>query len=602
MATGDAQRGAGAEKLMGNYAKFLMRVTSAKVVFLSAFWMATYFLPLPEQMVTAQERILAIALFLLVSAAGIFAIAYRQVNLGRASPALFAIDLLFALYLARFFTASHGLLLLLITVLIIFHTIVFSRLYGAITLLIGIILVSAVVKYSPADFSFLGGAAPQSEMLYSVLVLFLAYGMAFLVISHHRMIIAESDRLTENLADSTIASEIARGEVVLRNQQLSTLLLISESLSSSLEGDQLFKNFSSAIRNSVSFNNFSLLVFAPESRSFKVLVSKEHFYDLDEAPRFPIDRGIAGFVYNRGVPYVTGTAKKDPLLAELPVSSSGIGSVMCVPLFFKDEILGVLLLEDFEEDKYTSEQLRFVESIAPLLSIAVNNVLNYQVIKTASTRDKLTNLYNYFAFTQRFYELLESTYRKQKPLAFILIDLDDFKKVNDTYGHLAGNTVLAQMGDLLTSFFRRSDMVARYGGEEFAVVLPNTSVDIGLVIADSLREAVEESEFLGDGKPKLKLTISIGVSCTTDEGVEFVARPSRRLDDDHFVENLEEIAGKLIASADAALYESKRSGKNQVYAAANSLIPYKSFTVYRKQAPEGELPNVEKKPSWKLKQ
>ncbi len=87
-----------------------------------------------------------------------------------------------------------------------------------------------------------------------------------------------------------------------------------------------------------------------------------------------------------------------------------------------------------------------MESIAPLVAIAVNNVMSYQLIKTASTRDKLTNLYNYFAFTQRLYEMIENAHRKQKPLTFVLMDIDDFKKVNDTYGHLAGNTVLAQLG------------------------------------------------------------------------------------------------------------------------------------------------------------
>ncbi len=337
---------------MGKYAKFLLRVTSAKVVFLTAFWMATYLLPLPGNQLTAQERILALGLFLIANVAGIFAIIFREANLKRVTLGLYLVDILFALYLIRFFASSHGLIVLLLTVLVIFHTIVLSRLSGLFTLLMGVVLIVTVIHFTQEDAAFLGGAAPLSEMLYSVLMLMLAYGMGYLVISHHHMIIAESDRLTEDLADSTIASEIARGELVVRNQQLSTLLLISESLSSSLEGDQLFKNFGYAIRNSVSFDNFSVLVFAPETRSFKVLVSKEKYYDLDEARQFPIDKGIAGYVYNRGVPYLTGAAREDPLLGEIPAHSGDVGSVICVPLYFKDEILGVLLLEHKEEGKF----------------------------------------------------------------------------------------------------------------------------------------------------------------------------------------------------------------------------------------------------------
>jgi diguanylate cyclase (GGDEF)-like protein len=582
---------------MGKHAKYLLQVTGAKVAFLAAFWIATYLLPSPNLVIGSYERITALVCFIIANAAGMFAIGYREARADNYLWSLFAVDTLFALYMTRFFAASEGLLVLLMTIFIIFQTLVVSRIAGGIALLIAMVTTAAVIRENEVDYNFLGDAPGTSVILYVWLLMMVAYGVAYLVITRHKRLMAEGELLATELADSTIGSEIARGELMIRNQQLSTLLLISESLSSSLEVNQLFKNFGQAIRNSVDYDNFSLLVFDPETRSFRVLVSREEYYDLDEARRFPIDKGVAGHVYNRGVTYLTNDARTDPLVAELPEASIGIGSLMCVPLYFQDEILGVLTLEAKVMNKFTDEQLRFVESITPLVAIAVNNVISYQLIKTASTRDKLTKLYNYFAFTQRFYEMLENAFRKQKPITLIIIDIDDFKKVNDTYGHLAGNTVLSQLGDLLTSFFRRSDLVARYGGEEFAIILNGTPLDIGLVIADTLRESVVESVFLGNGQPKLHLSISLGVSSTEDTGIEFIAKPSRRRDDDHFVENLEEIVEKMVATADAALYSSKNAGKNRVTASANSRIEHKNFTEYRGIAPEGALPKVEKKPT-----
>jgi len=567
---------------------------------MTLFWAATYSLQPVTELWFPYVQELVLFLFLAANATCIYFLCYREAPASPILRTLFALDVFFTLYLAVFLYASHGLLLLMLASLILFETLVVSRMLGFVALAYSIGLAFAVVRYTLPVVGLFSDAPGSLTLFYYALALVTTYGLAYFVVTRHRQLMNESEALAKELADSAVDSEISRQDIVKRNQQLSTLLQISESLSSSLEVDRLFRNFGVAIRNSVLFDNLSLLVYDPEVNSFRVLVTRDEFFDLSDARYFPIDKGVAGYVYNHGKSYIVDSADTDTMLAELPGFPRDIGSLICVPLYYQDDILGVLSLEAAEPGQFSSDDLAFVESISPLVAIAVNNVVSYQAIKTASTRDKLTNLHNYFSFTQRLYEFLEVSHRRKKPMTLLLIDIDDFKQVNDSHGHLAGNVVLTQIGELLISFFRRSDLVARYGGEEFTVVLNGTPADIGLVVADTLREMVMETEFLGGGKPKVSLTVSIGVSSTEDRNIEFIARPSRRHDDDHFVENLEEIAEKLIASADGAMYNSKRRGKNRVTASETSTIVHKNFTEYRSAAPEDALPKVAKRPLKKL--
>jgi|GEM_PF-1541729 len=583
-------------RILSAKARYLLEISLVKVVFLTLFWAATYSLPPVAELGFPYVRELVLFLFLAANLACIYFLCYREVPAKPILRTLFGLDVFFTLYLANFLYTSHGLLLLMLAVLILFETLVVSRALGAVALAYSVALCFIIVRYSVPVVGLFGDISGFLELFYYVLALCLVYGLACFVVTRHRKLMSQSEALAKELADSAVDSEISRQDIVKRNQQLSTLLQISESLSSSLEVGRLFKNFGVAIRNSVLFDNLSLLVYDPEVNSFRVLVTRDEFFDFADANYFPIDKGVAGYVYNHGKSYIVDSGETDDLLAELPDFPSDIGSLICVPLYYKDDILGVLSLEGEEQGQFSDDDLAFVESISPLVAIAVNNIISYQAIKTASTRDKLTNLHNYFSFTQRFYEMLETAHRRNRPLTLLLLDLDDFKQVNDAHGHLAGNIVLAQIGELLISFFRRSDLVARYGGEEFAIVLNGTPADIGLVVADTLREMVVETEFLGAGRPKVSLTVSIGVSSTEDRNVEFIARPSRRHDDDHFVENLEEMAEKLIVSADAAMYNSKRRGKNRVTASESSIVAQKNFTEYRSAAPENALPKVAKRP------
>lgn len=159
--------------------------------------------------------------------------------------------------------------------------------------------------------------------------------------------------------------------------------------------------------------------------------------------------------------------------------------------------------------------------------------------------DPLTQLLNRRALTERITAEMERALRYDSTLALLMIDLDHFKRVNDTYGHLVGDDVLRDVAKLLVDTIRVSDIVARYGGEEFLVLLPETDDAGAESFADRIRAAVEEHDFTDNGEhPQLRLTASIGVAMY----------PAAR------IESVED----LFARSDAALYRAKADGRNRV--------------------------------------
>jgi diguanylate cyclase (GGDEF)-like protein len=160
-------------------------------------------------------------------------------------------------------------------------------------------------------------------------------------------------------------------------------------------------------------------------------------------------------------------------------------------------------------------------------------------------RDYLTGLYNRKFFMERLVEELAWAGRYNEPLSFIILDIDHFKRINDTYGHSCGDEILTQLSMTLGSALRAHDVVARYGGEEFVVLLANTDLDAAVTVAEKLRATVQESDFLcRDMTIELPVTISIGVAST---GGDFEVSPD-----------------SLIVRADQALYEAKAAGRNRV--------------------------------------
>jgi two-component system, cell cycle response regulator len=230
-----------------------------------------------------------------------------------------------------------------------------------------------------------------------------------------------------------------------------------------------------------------------------------------------------------------------------------IRSVIALPFSIDRRQYGVFLVRRTrDQERFGPADLEFAQAV---ITAAVAVIQRAQMVESTmadnarleqlAQTDPLTQLLNRRALTERITAEMERALRYDSTMALLMIDLDHFKKVNDTYGHLVGDDVLRDVGQLLSETIRGSDIVARYGGEEFLVLLPETDDAGAEAFADRIRSAVEEHRFASDSLAEpLRITASIGVA----------VYPAAR------IESVED----LFARADAALYRAKADGRNRV--------------------------------------
>ena len=215
------------------------------------------------------------------------------------------------------------------------------------------------------------------------------------------------------------------------------------------------------------------------------------------------------------------------------------------PLTSEGEIVGCIVARS-TLDALSKRDISYLEQLTRQSAITINRANAYSKILQYATIDALTNLNNRRQFEIRLKQEIATTKRQNNPLCAMMIDIDFFKKVNDTYGHASGDAVLRGVAGIIKSALRESDIPARYGGEEFAVLLPYTHIEEAKIVGERLRKAVESASIPIEDEDvetkELSVTISMGLA-------EF---------------NNTESGEELFGRADKALYEAKTSGRNRV--------------------------------------
>ena len=213
-----------------------------------------------------------------------------------------------------------------------------------------------------------------------------------------------------------------------------------------------------------------------------------------------------------------------------------------IPLKIEKEIVGVLNINDGEQVSFNVSNLDFVLKLSEFISMTVSNAILYEKTKRLSVIDGLTGISNRTNMEQVLQSEFERSIRYHSPLSVVLLDVDHFKYVNDTYGHQKGDEILVAIGSVLKKFCRANDIAARYGGEEFLMILPQSNAQGAFKIAERVREEMMKLNFTGN-ESNFSVTTSCGVAELDRDGMENV--------------------DKLISAADHALYEAKNDGRNK---------------------------------------
>jgi diguanylate cyclase (GGDEF)-like protein len=216
------------------------------------------------------------------------------------------------------------------------------------------------------------------------------------------------------------------------------------------------------------------------------------------------------------------------------------GSRMSIPLISFGQTLGLLTLHSSQRNAFRESELQSLESVADICASSIQNAHYVERIRQLSYLDGLTGIFNRRFFELRIMEEIERARRCETGMAVVMVDIDQFKKLNDEFGHLLGDEVLRQVSSLFHQQLRKIDVVCRYGGEEFAILLTQTNAEHAMGVAEKLRRLVEGWQF--PGVPRT-VTLSAGVAAFPDHGTT---------------------RDELIRAADTGLYAAKQEGRNRV--------------------------------------
>ncbi|HSO26688.1 MAG TPA: sensor domain-containing diguanylate cyclase, partial [Anaerolineales bacterium] len=224
-----------------------------------------------------------------------------------------------------------------------------------------------------------------------------------------------------------------------------------------------------------------------------------------------------------------------------------IRSALAVPMRVDDDLLGILSAQSYKVNAYTKEDLGLLEMLASYAAIALQNARLFEEVQYMAITDPLTHIAN----RRQLFDLAQHEFNRaqrfHRQLAFLMVDVDEFKQVNDTYGHPAGDQVLIELTQRLNNDLREIDLLGRYGGEEFMIVLPEAAVEGAHLAAERLRKLIADKPF-EVGAERIRITVSIGVAALQPE-----------------IKTL----GQLIKLADEAAYRAKQSGRNRVAVAGS---------------------------------
>ena len=343
----------------------------------------------------------------------------------------------------------------------------------------------------------------------------------------------------------------AKAEARTRTEMVDIL----QEVTASLKPEEIYHILVRRVARGLKISKCSLVFATPGEEEATVVASYENpmLRDLPiDLKRYP---EIRRALDTRQTVLITDVAT-DPLYAEARAEWEHEGftvptrSAIAIPFVMRDQRAGVFFLRTTAEDTPLNQSdVAFAEQVIRAAAQALDKaydlesaVIGREQMKALAETDALTETFNRRALADKLVQELERANRYETQLACLMVDVDNFKQVNDAHGHLAGDSVLRQLGAILRREQRTVDIVARYGGEEFVVLLPETAVAGARIFADRIIKKVASTDFGEDGR-SIHATISVGISCFPDAQVED--------------------GESLLKLADQNLYKAKLDGRNR---------------------------------------
>src|SRR5881392_3339818 len=297
-------------------------------------------------------------------------------------------------------------------------------------------------------------------------------------------------------------------------QELNIFHDVAKALTSSLDLDSILQTIMEKMAEYFRPDTWSLLMVDDNQEELYFAIAIGTASEALKNVRLKVGEGIAGHVAKYGEKLIVPDVRADKRFARRidQATQWETQSIICVPLKSKLRVLGVIQLVNVNMHHFGDQESFFLQSLCDYAAIAIENARSVEKIQELTITDDCTGLYN----ARHLHRTLETeVYRSSRfgyEFTVLFIDLDHFKQVNDTHGHLIGSKLLAEIGYLIKAQLRLIDFAFRYGGDEFVVLLPQTGKDSALVVARRLRDALRASCFCKEEGLNLNVRASMGIS------------------------------------------------------------------------------------------
>jgi len=346
----------------------------------------------------------------------------------------------------------------------------------------------------------------------------------------------------------SLEKEYLREQLREREEELSVINKSSAILSSSLDIQEIFGSFIEELKKVIDIHWASIVLIEDVDLCCVALSSTEgSAYQIGE--RIPMEGSGTGWVVTQKKLFVEPDLSQERYFQTGEnFYKQGLRSMVYLPLIAKGKVIGSFIAASKQPNAYSQRHLKLLEQLASQVAMPLENAQLYAQAEKKARIDELTGLLNRRSLDEMIDHEISRHSRYGGAFSLSIIDLDSFKSYNDTYGHLSGDKLLRQIGNIIKGAIRDADHAFRYGGDEFAILLPQTTVDAALKVTERVRKKIDEEVDAG----KINVTASIGLASWPDDGISHT---------------------DIIAAADVILYRAKRDGGNLSYCASGALTP-----------------------------